>query len=72
VSPDDEISRLQTQLVELQTQVAFQEDTISDLNTALASQQLDLTDLRRQCELMRQQMLQEQGELQAIAGIRWR
>jgi SlyX protein len=65
VSPDDEISRLQTQLVELQTQVAFQEDTISDLNTALASQQLDLTDLRRQCELMRQQMLQEQVELQA-------
>ena len=60
---NDEISQLQAQLVELQTQVAFQEDTISELNGALAQQQLDLTDLRRQCELMRQQQVELQAQL---------
>ncbi len=39
---DTELESLQAQLVEPQTQVAFQEDTIAGLNTALAAQQRDL------------------------------
>jgi SlyX protein len=44
-----------SELVELQTQVAFQEDTIRQLNEALAFQQGDLTELKQQVELLKQQ-----------------
>jgi len=58
-----EMELLQAQLVELQTQVAFQEDTITGLNTALATQQQDLNLLKRQWELLKQQYseLQQQS-----------
>lgn len=38
----DEIEKLKLQLVELQTQLAFQEDTINTLNDELLKQQSDL------------------------------
>jgi SlyX protein len=50
-------------LVELQTQVAFQENLLSDLNNALAQQQRDLADLKRQGELLRDQYRELQQQL---------
>ena len=57
-----EMELLQAQLVELQTQVAFQEDTITGLNTALATQQQDLNLLKRQWELLKQQYSERQQQ----------
>ena len=42
------------QLMEVQTQLAFQEDTINVLNEALALQQQEILVLRRQLELLKQ------------------
>ena len=42
------------QLMELQSQLAFQEDTVRALNEALASQQQEIILLRRQVELIKQ------------------
>ena len=60
MSAENELHHMQGQLVELQTQLAFQEDTITSLNEALANQQQDLNWLKRQWELLKQQY----GELQ--------
>jgi SlyX protein len=43
-----------SQLMEVQTQLAFQEDTLNLLNEALASQQQEILVLRRQLELLKQ------------------
>jgi SlyX protein len=43
-----------SQLMEVQTQLAFQEDTLNVLNEALASQQQEILVLRRQLELLKQ------------------
>ena len=50
-----DIQQLQAELVELQTQVAFQEQTIGELNTALGQQQQDISDLQRHWDLLREQ-----------------
>ncbi|MEM8562151.1 MAG: SlyX family protein [Pseudomonadota bacterium] len=42
------------QLEAIQTQMAYQEDTISALNDALAGQQQEILTLRRQLELLKQ------------------
>ena len=47
-------------LVEVQTQLAYQEDTMQALNDALASQQQEILVLRRQVQLLKQR-LDEQG-----------
>lgn len=49
----EEVVRL---LVEVQTQLAYQEDTVSALNDALASQQQEILVLRRQLQLLKQRL----------------
>ena len=51
--------QLQAQVVELQTQVAFQEEAISELNQALIKQQAQLAVLQRQWELLKDQAAQQ-------------
>ena len=48
------IDKLAADLVEVQTQLAFQEDTMSVLNEAIAGQQQEIILLRRQLELLKQ------------------
>jgi SlyX protein len=49
-----EIDALKQQMLELQSQFAFQEDTLRSLDLALAAQQQEILVLRRQLELLRQ------------------
>ena len=49
-----EIDTLKEDMVELQSQMAFQEDTIQALNEAMATQQREILTLRRQLELLKQ------------------
>lgn len=51
-----EFDSLASGLVEVQSQLAFQEDTITALNEALTLQQQELTVLRRQVELLKQRL----------------
>lgn len=59
---ETDIEQIKAELVELQTQVAFQEDTIGELNQALALQQKDLEWVRRQWELLREEFANLQGQ----------
>lgn len=45
---------LAAEVAELQTQLAFQEDVIERLDGALAAQQQEILDLRRQLEWLRE------------------
>ena len=58
----DKKESLEQQVIDLQSQVAFQEDTIRDLDAALAEQQRDILLLRRQLELLQQR--QEEQAMQ--------
>jgi len=49
-----DITELAAELVDVQHQLAFQEDTITALNDALALQQKEILILRRQVELLKQ------------------
>jgi len=49
-----EVKDLARQMVELQNQMAFQEDTVESLNKAIAAQQIEISTLRRQLELLKQ------------------
>ena len=64
----DKAELLQAQLIELQTQVAFQEETISELNEALGLQQLDIAALKRQWEVMRDRYRELQAQLPDSQG----
>lgn len=55
----DDIERLKQEVADLQSQVAFQEDTLKSLDDALARQQQEIIVLRRQLELVRQQQLEQ-------------
>ena len=59
-----EIDELKLTLTEVQSHLAFQEDTISALNESLTRQQRDILTLRRQLELLKQR-LDEQAAGQA-------
>jgi SlyX protein len=48
-----EIDELKEQVMEMQSQIAFQEDTVQTLNDALALQQQEILVLRRQLELLK-------------------
>ena len=48
-----EFDELRQQLMEVQSQLAFQEDTVQTLNDALAQQQQEILLLRRQLELIK-------------------
>lgn len=49
-----EFDKLAADLVEVQSQMAFQEDTVAALNEALTHQQQEIIVLRRQVELLKQ------------------
>jgi SlyX protein len=55
-----DIDELKQQMMELQSQLAFQEDALGSLDQALAQQQQEILQLRRQLELLRQRQ-QEQA-----------
>ncbi len=55
-----DFEKLAGDLVELQSQVAFQEDMMSSLNEALTEQQREVLLLRRQVELLKHR-LEEQS-----------
>ena len=55
-----DLEKLAGDLVELQSQMAFQEDMISSLNEALTEQQREVLLVRRQLELLKQR-LEEQA-----------
>ncbi len=48
---------MRDELIELQTQVAYQEDTISQLNDVVTRQQKDIDGLTRAVEQLKQQMV---------------
>jgi SlyX protein len=62
----EELEELKNALMEVQNQLAFQEDTVQALNDAMAQQQQEILLLRRQLELLKQrqdeQAAAEQGE----------
>jgi SlyX protein len=49
-----DVDLLKQQMMELQSQLAFQEDAVRSLDEALAHQQQELLLLRRQLELLQQ------------------
>jgi SlyX protein len=49
-----DIEQLREDIVELQSQMAFQEDNVQALNAALGQQQQEILTLRRQLELLKQ------------------
>lgn len=55
-----DIDALTKDMVELQSQMAFQEDTLEALNEAIAAQQSEISLLKRQLELLKQRQ-DEQG-----------
>jgi SlyX protein len=64
-----DVDLLQQQMMELQSQLAFQEDAVRSLDEALAHQQRDLILLRQQLELLRQRQDQQQHAVHIEAGL---
>ena len=54
-----EVNELKEQVIDLQSQLSFQEDAIKGLDDALAQQQQELLVLRRQLELLHEQVRQQ-------------
>ncbi len=54
-----DVDSLKKQILELQSQLAFQEDAVQSLDRALAQQQGEMLVMRRQLELLRQYQLQQ-------------
>ena len=52
------MSSIEEQLIDLQTQVAFQDDTIQTLNDALSSQQIEIEKLTRMVKIINGQLKQ--------------
>ena len=62
-----EIEQLRQQLVDLQSQFAFHEDTVNSLNGALAEQQKEILTLQRQVSLLKQQQDEQAMQLDQSA-----
>jgi SlyX protein len=62
-----DIDTLKQQMMELQSQLAFQEDTLGSLDAALALQQQEILVLRRQVQLLRAR--QQEQESNSEAGM---
>lgn len=58
-----ETQDLLAQVVELQSQMAFQEDTIAALNEAIASQQREILVLREQLTQLKQRQEEQAAQL---------
>lgn len=63
-----EIDKLREDMVELQSQMAFTENTVEALNSAIASQQREITTLRRQMELLKQAQEEQSADSQDNAA----
>lgn len=63
-----DIDKLQQDMVELQSQMAFTEHTVEALNAAFASQQLEITTLRRQVELLKQRQEEQAADSEQNAA----
>ena len=48
---------MRDELIDLQTQVAYQEDTVSQLNDVVTRQQQEIDTLRREMEQLKQQLI---------------
>jgi SlyX protein len=55
MSEKEAVQELARQLVDIQSQLAFQEEHISQLNEALAQQQRDIEGLQAESRVLRQQ-----------------
>ena len=62
-SPDS-VAELRLQLVELQTQLAFQEDTLQALDGVVTAQQQQIDNLQRQLERWRELVEDLQGAME--------
>ena len=60
-----DIDTLKQQMMELQSQLAFQEDALGSLDEALALQQQEILVLRRQVELLRLRQQEQQSNSEA-------
>lgn len=58
---DEKVGQLQQSLIDLQTQVAFMEDTIETLDSIVTEQSQRIADQTRQLQLMYQKMESQQG-----------
>jgi SlyX protein len=56
MSQPDETKQFEEQLIELQSQLAFQEDTIQALNDVVAQQQQQIDSLRARSDLFSSQL----------------
>jgi len=65
---EQELQALRQVMEDLQTQVAFQEDALQQLNAALAGQQQDILILRRQLQLLKER-LDEQARGQGLPPV---
>ena len=63
-----ELEAVQRQLVELQSQLAFQEHTVQSLNDALAVQQQEILLLRQQLALLKQRQDEHSAQLDTAHG----
>ena len=54
-----DVDLLKKQILELQSQLAFQEDALQSLDRALAQQQHEMLVMRRHLELLRQHQLEQ-------------
>ena len=54
----DPVRDLREEVAKLQAQLAFQEDAVASLDTALAQQQKDILTLRRQVALLHERQAQ--------------
>ncbi len=65
-----DVDTLQQQMMEMQSQLAFQEDALRSLDEALAQQQQEILLLRRQLELLRQRQQEHAAHSDAgLAGV---
>ncbi|PUA30318.1 MAG: homocysteine methyltransferase [Cellvibrio sp. 79] len=61
---------LQAQVIDLQTRVAYQEDTLEQLNNVITQQDADITQLKQQIRILAQRLedsLRTQGQDNELA-----
>ena len=63
-----EFEEVHRQLAELQSQLAFQEHTVQDLNDALAAQQREILLLREQVALLKRRQDEQAAQLDTGQG----
>ena len=64
-----DIEELKQLVMELQSQLAFQEDAVGSLDQALAQQQQEIMLLRRQLEMLRERLQEQTAQNDAGQSI---